>query len=57
MLAGIEARDERDKTRDDSPLVAAEDAFVVESGGMTVKEVVRAVLDIAERAKSPNPST
>jgi cytidylate kinase len=57
VLSDIEARDERDKTREDSPLVAAEDAFVVESGGMTVEEVVRAVLDIAGRVKSSSAST
>ena len=53
----LEARDERDKTREDSPLAAAKDAYVVESAGMTVEEVVRAVLDIAERVEGPNPST
>ncbi len=57
VLADIEARDERDKTREDSPLAAAKDAYVVESAGMTVEEVVRAVLDIAERVEGPNPST
>jgi cytidylate kinase len=54
VLADIEARDERDRTREDSPLAAATEAYVVESGGMTVEAVVREVLDIAERNSNPN---
>jgi cytidylate kinase len=38
-LADITDRDRRDTTREDSPLVAAEDAIVVDSSGMPIDEV------------------
>lgn len=36
----IEQRDHRDITRDDSPLTVAQDATIVETGGLTVEQVV-----------------
>jgi len=36
----VAQRDHRDITRDDSPLTVAEGVHVIESGGLTVKEVV-----------------
>jgi cytidylate kinase len=38
-LADITDRDHRDTTREDSPLVAAEDAIVVDSSGMSIDDV------------------
>lgn len=38
-LADITERDRRDKTREDSPLIAAEDAIIVDSTGMTIDDV------------------
>ena len=38
-LADITERDRRDKTREDSPLVAAEDAIIVDSTGMDIDDV------------------
>jgi cytidylate kinase len=39
-------RDERDRTRADSPLRAAEGAIVVDTSGMELEEQVKAVLDL-----------
>ena len=47
VLAGLRARDARDTEREDSPLRPASDAHVVESGGLTVEEVVERVLGLA----------
>ena len=38
-LADITERDRRDKTREDSPLMAAEDAIIVDSTGMAIDDV------------------
>jgi cytidylate kinase len=43
-LADINARDLRDSTRTDSPLVAAEDAIVIDSTDMSVNEVFERML-------------
>lgn len=42
----IEERDERDKSREISPLKQAEDAVLVDSSDMTIDEVVEAILKI-----------
>ncbi len=44
--AEIEARDHRDKTRADSPLVQAADAIYIDSSGLTIEEVVERILGI-----------
>lgn len=50
-LADILRRDERDTTRQDSPLVAAPDAIDLDSTGMTIPEVLEKMLAIVrERA-------
>jgi pantoate ligase / CMP/dCMP kinase len=41
--AEIEERDQRDKTRADSPLVQAKDAIYLDSSGLTVEEVVEKI--------------
>jgi cytidylate kinase len=58
VQAEIEARDERDSTRSDSPLRAASDAVHVATGGMTIEQVVERVLEVVrERAATdPGPS-
>ena len=45
-LADITERDRRDTTRTDSPLVAAEDAIVVDSTGMSIDDVFGKMLAI-----------
>lgn len=44
VLQTLQERDRRDQTRDCSPLVAAEDAKVLDSTALTVEEVVAQVL-------------
>ena len=45
-LADITERDRRDTTRADSPLVAAEDAIVIDSTGMPIDEVFQKMMAI-----------
>ena len=48
--AEIEARDRRDKTREDSPLVRADDAMLLDSSDLTIDEAVARALElIAQR--------
>ncbi|MBK6795668.1 MAG: (d)CMP kinase [Acidobacteria bacterium] len=48
MKSEIEDRDERDKTRADSPLIQASDAVYIDSSGMTIDEVVDQIMKIVE---------
>jgi len=62
VLAEMERRDQRDRTRADSPLRAAPGAVTIESSGKDVEEVVQEVLRAiqAERdrlAQPPGPGT
>lgn len=52
-------RDERDRTRADSPLRAAEGALVVDTSGMELEEQVKAVLDLvtARRGRAAGRET
>lgn len=45
-------RDERDTTRDHSPLQAASDAVAVDTTGLGVDEVVRRIVELAARRRS-----
>jgi len=45
-LADITERDARDTTREDSPLVSADDAIVIDSTGMSIEEVFQKMLAI-----------
>ena len=45
MLGLIHERDERDATRETGPLVAAEDAAVIDTTGLTMEEVVELLED------------
>ena len=47
-LADITARDRRDTTRLDSPLVAAEDAIMVDSSGMSIDDVFQKMMMIVK---------
>ena len=47
-LADITERDRRDTTRVDSPLVAAEDAIVVDSSGMSIDDVFQKMMAIVK---------
>jgi len=47
-LADITERDRRDTTRADSPLVAAEDAIVVDSSGMSIDDVFQKMMLIVK---------
>ena len=46
-IAGdIQARDERDSTRETAPLKQAEDAVLIDSSDMTISEVVRKIVEL-----------
>jgi cytidylate kinase len=45
----IAERDHRDMTREDSPLIVAPDAHVIDTSHMTIDEVVDAVAEIARK--------
>jgi CMP/dCMP kinase len=47
-LADITERDRRDTTREDSPLVAAEDAIIVDSSGMSIDAVFQKMMMIVK---------
>ena len=48
----VAARDERDRTRADSPLRRAPDAIVVDTSGRTIEEVVNEIVEIAQRKEA-----
>lgn len=45
MRSEIEERDLRDKSRDDSPLIQAEDAIYIDSSGLSIEDVVVRILE------------
>ena len=49
VLADVQARDRRDSTRADSPLKPAPDAVHVDTGGLTIEQVVQRVLTVVRR--------
>jgi CMP/dCMP kinase len=49
VLAELRARDERDRSRANSPLVAAPDAVVIDSTHLTLEQVVERALEIVEQ--------
>jgi CMP/dCMP kinase len=57
VLADQAIRDERDRTRADSPLVAAPDAVMLDTTGLTLDEVVDQVLELvaAREARRGRP--
>jgi cytidylate kinase len=50
-LADITERDRRDTTRVDSPLVAAEDAIVIDSTGQPIEEVFQRMMSIVRKSR------
>ena len=54
LLAEILRRDELDSKRPVSPLRAADDAIVVETDGLTVREALERVLQVIERRPIPS---
>jgi cytidylate kinase len=53
-LADIQRRDERDVTREDSPLVAAADAIHLDTTGMTIPQVLERMLEIVRERGTAN---
>jgi len=51
-LADITARDRRDTTRDDSPLVAAKDAIVIDSSRLSIEEVFQRMMEIVRSKRA-----
>ena len=51
ILKEIRIRDERDSTREISPLKKADDAILVDSTNMTIDEVVAEIIGIIEKVK------
>ena len=47
VLRDLQSRDQRDRERDVSPLHPAPDATTIQTGGMTIDQVVEAVLNLA----------
>ena len=50
VLAELRARDERDSTRQASPLIVPEGAVVIDTSDMTVDEVVDRIVELAGEA-------
>lgn len=48
-LADITARDARDTTREDSPLVAADDAIIIDSTGKSIADVIAEMVSIVRK--------
>ena len=48
MAEEIKERDEKDKTRKDSPLKIAKDAIIIDTTNMSIDEVVERIYKIAE---------
>jgi cytidylate kinase len=56
VLADLRARDERDRTRQISPLVPAEDAVIIDSSTLTLEQVAeQAVAIVEEKLKKRSP--
>lgn len=51
-LARIKARDHKDSTREASPLVAADDAEIIDTTGMSIEQVVEAIAAMAEEGRA-----
>lgn len=51
ISADLAARDERDRTRTEAPLVAASDAVTIDTSDMTAEEAIAAAIAIVEAAR------
>jgi len=52
VLEELSARDQRDSTRETSPLIVPEGARVIDTSDMTVEQVVEEIVELADRASS-----
>jgi len=55
LLQDLETRDRRDTERSAAPLKPAEDAYQLDSSGLTIDEVVDQILNWYQRRQSPAP--
>ncbi|HEX8138801.1 MAG TPA: (d)CMP kinase [Pyrinomonadaceae bacterium] len=51
-LADINTRDQRDSTREDSPLVIAEDAIVIDSTELSIRDVFERMMEVIRERQS-----
>jgi cytidylate kinase len=51
IAAEIKERDERDTTREDSPLKIGDDVTVIDTDGLSVEEVIEKVLELARKVE------
>jgi cytidylate kinase len=49
IVADLQSRDQRDRTRKTSPLVAADDAIIIDSSKLSIDEVVARILEAVKR--------
>ena len=56
VLAEQTIRDERDLTREDSPLRPADDAVILDTTDMTLEQVIERLAELVGRAGSPRPA-
>jgi cytidylate kinase len=54
VLAELRARDERDRTRANSPLVPAPDAVLIDSTNLTLEQVMERATEIVEQKMKPS---
>lgn len=52
LMQDMEARDARDRSRTNAPLVAAADAYTIDSSNLSIDETVDAVLDLWSKSVS-----
>ena len=50
VLADLEKRDERDRSRDSSPLIKAPDAHLLDTTKLDIESSYRAAIELIERA-------
>ena len=50
VLADVQRRDEADSTRETSPLLPAEDATILDTGEMSIEEVIEAIAGLIEES-------
>jgi len=53
ILEEIKTRDHRDKTRDNSPLIRTDDAIYIDTGHMTLEEVIDKIIANIHAARRP----
>ena len=50
LILDIEKRDARDTNRKDAPLIPATDAIIIDTGKLSIDEVVKSVLAAVKKA-------